>query len=111
LERLTADFNRDASGIVHGLADSSGRLQAAAIAMSNTANETNERASSVSAAEELSSSINEISRQVGRSSQITLIAVEEAKRTESEVGQLAEAARRIGAVVALINDIASQTNL
>jgi methyl-accepting chemotaxis protein len=126
LERLTADFNREAGQIVHGLAASAGQLQAAAGTMSGTAAETSQRASSVSAAseqasanvqtvasaaDELSSSISEISRQVGHSSQITQNAVEEAKRTESEVGQLADTAKRIGTVVALINDIASQTNL
>ncbi len=126
LEKLTADFDRDASRIVRDLAASAGQLQGAATAMSGTAAETSQRASSVSAAseqassnvqtvasaaEELSSSINEISRQVGHSSQITHTAVEEAKRTESEVGQLAETAKRIGTVVALINDIASPTNL
>ncbi|PKU24904.1 methyl-accepting chemotaxis protein [Telmatospirillum siberiense] len=126
LEELTASFDRDASQIVRGLASAASQLQASATTMSGTASETSQRASSVSAAseqassnvqtvasaaEELSSSINEISRQVGHSSQITHAAVEEARKTETEVGQLAETAKRIGAVVALINDIASQTNL
>ena len=126
LEKMASEFNRDAAKIVNGLADSAGQLQSAASVMSDAATETSVRASNVSAAseqastnvqtvasaaEELSSSINEISRQVGHSSQITRNAVQEAKRTESEVGQLAETARKIGAVVALINHIASQTNL
>ncbi|MDR3435242.1 methyl-accepting chemotaxis protein [Telmatospirillum sp.] len=126
IERLTADFDQSAGKIVLGLAQSADRLQAAAAGMSDTASQTSARASNVSAAseeasanvqtvasaaEELSSSIGEISRQVGHSSQITRDAVEEARQTEAEVGQLAEAARRIGTVVALINDIAAQTNL
>ncbi len=126
LERLTASFNRDASRIVEELAGSSGQLQAAAKSMSRVAQETSQRAGSVaaaseqasanvqtvaSAAEEMSTSIDEIGRQVGHSSQITQRAVAEARQTESAIGQLADTARRIGAVVVLINDIASQTNL
>jgi methyl-accepting chemotaxis protein len=126
LEKLAADFDHQAGQIVHGLADSAGQLQRAATSMSDAALQTSQRASNVSAAseqasanvqtvasaaEELSSSIHEISRQVGHSAEITRSAVDEAKRTEGEVGQLAETARKIGTVVALINDIASQTNL
>ncbi len=64
-----------------------------------------------SAAEELSSSISEISRQIGTSSQITSTAVTQAQKTDELVQGLAESAQKIGEVVNLINDIASQTNL
>ena len=63
------------------------------------------------AAEELTASIGEISRQVAQSSKITGKAVEDAKRTDAIVQALAEGAEKIGAVVGLITDIASQTNL
>jgi methyl-accepting chemotaxis protein len=64
-----------------------------------------------SASEELSSSISEITRQVTQSSAIASQAVEEAGETQATIGGLSDAAQRIGAVVRLINDIASQTNL
>jgi methyl-accepting chemotaxis protein len=126
LDRLTRDFDQSVTQIVQGLSQSAGQLQRSALGMSETAASTSERAASVSAAseqasanvqtvasaaEELSSSIAEISRQVGHSARITHEAVEEAKRTEGEVGALAEATEKIGTVVALINDIAGQTNL
>ena len=63
------------------------------------------------AAEELTASIGEISRQVAQSSKITTRAVDDAKRTDAIVHALAEGAEKIGAVVGLITSIASQTNL
>ena len=64
-----------------------------------------------SAAEELSSSIREIGRQVEQSSRITKSASEEANRTNETVRGLAESSAKIGEVVNLITDIASQTKL
>jgi len=63
------------------------------------------------AAEELSASIGEINRQVQQSSQIAKNAVTEAERTNKDIQGLVETAERIGEVVALITDIAEQTNL
>jgi methyl-accepting chemotaxis protein len=63
------------------------------------------------AAEELSTSIGDIAREVARSSEIAHRAVEEAEKTDQTVQGLAEAARRIGEVVTLISAIAEQTNL
>ena len=61
--------------------------------------------------EELSASVNEMSRQVAQSTTITRRAVEEAAGTNETVGGLAEAAKKIGEIVDLINGIAGQTNL
>jgi methyl-accepting chemotaxis protein len=62
-------------------------------------------------AESLASSIGEIGNKVNHSSMIVRRAVEEARRTDEMVSALIEAARKIGDVVNLINQIASQTNL
>lgn len=64
-----------------------------------------------SATEELTSSVNEISRQVQESARIANEAVSQARVTNDRVGDLSKAASRIGDVVELINAIASQTNL
>jgi methyl-accepting chemotaxis protein len=64
-----------------------------------------------SAAEELSCSIKEISRQVQQSARIASEAVGQARTTTESVGELSKAAARIGDVVELINTIAGQTNL
>jgi len=62
-------------------------------------------------AEELGASINEISRQVAQSAEITAKAVRDAERTDEIVRALSEGSQKIGDVVSLINDIAGQTNL
>jgi methyl-accepting chemotaxis protein len=64
-----------------------------------------------SAAEELTASIGEISRQVTQSSKITGKAVDDARRTDAIVRVLAEGPQKIGQVVDLIASIAGQTNL
>lgn len=64
-----------------------------------------------SAADELSSSILEIDRQVASSAKIVQTAIHEADRSLEHVNGLSEAAQRIGKVVNLITDVAGQTNL
>jgi uncharacterized protein YoxC len=64
-----------------------------------------------SATEELTSSVTEISRQVQESARIAGDAVEQARHTNQRVGELSQAASRIGDVIELINSIAGQTNL
>src|SRR5713226_10501713 len=63
------------------------------------------------AAEELSSSISEISRQVAQSSNIAARAVDSARRTDSIVRALSDGAHQIEHVAELISSIAGQTNL
>jgi methyl-accepting chemotaxis protein len=63
------------------------------------------------AAEELSQSISEISRQLTQTSDIVRLATDEARSTDSEIAGLAVGAQKIGDVVKLIRDIAGQTNL
>jgi methyl-accepting chemotaxis protein len=64
-----------------------------------------------SAANELSASIDEISRQLGQTNNLVGIAVTEASATNDQIGSLANAAQKIGDVVKLIQDVAGQTNL
>jgi methyl-accepting chemotaxis protein len=59
----------------------------------------------------MSSSVDEISRQVQESANIAREAVDQAGKTNAHVAELASAASRIGDVVELINTIAGQTNL
>jgi methyl-accepting chemotaxis protein len=63
------------------------------------------------AADELSSSISEISRQLTHTSNVVGLATTEARSTDGEIGGLAEGAQKIGDVVKLIRSIAGQTNL
>jgi methyl-accepting chemotaxis protein len=101
-------------------------MQATAESMSSTADQTNQQASAVSVAaeqasanvqtmagatEETASSAGEIARQMTRSTSIAARAVEAARNTDRQVQGLADTAQKIEAVVAIINGIASQTNL
>jgi hypothetical protein len=63
------------------------------------------------AADELSRSISEISRQLMHTTSIVGLATSEARSTDGEIGGLADGAQKIGDVVKLIRNIAGQTNL
>jgi methyl-accepting chemotaxis protein len=63
------------------------------------------------AAEELSATIAEISRQLSQTNSIVTTAVTEAGTTNDQIGSLAQSAQKIGDVVKLIQDVAGQTNL
>ena len=126
LDGLVGGFESKIGEMVSMLAAASTEMEATAQAMSTTAVQTNEQASIVAsaaemasisvqtvaaAAEQLSSSITEISRQVTHSAHVSENAVAEASRTDAVVCALAGEAQKIGEVVNLITNIASQINL
>ncbi len=83
-----------------------------ATSASSGAQQTNANVQAVAAAaEELDSSIGEISRQVDQSRAVTRDAVREARETSQSVQTLADASQKIGQIVSLIQQIAGQTNL
>jgi methyl-accepting chemotaxis protein len=123
---LTRAFETIAGLVAGQQASSATELRSAADSMTEIAAHTTMRTEAMSqaaqsasanvqmvaaAAEELSASIVEISRQVTNSAEITAGAVADAKRTDGVVRALADSARSIGEIVGLISDIASQTNL
>lgn len=126
LETLTSKFDSDVSQLLGEVITNVDQMDGTANSMLQIAEDTSRRASSVSstsqeacqnvqtvaaAAEELSASISEISRQVSDSSMIAGRAVEQASKTDSQVQQLSFAAQKIGDVIGLISEIAEQTNL
>ncbi|WP_413204364.1 methyl-accepting chemotaxis protein [Rhodospirillum sp. A1_3_36] len=126
-QRQLADgFQASVGRIVESLSVSSDTMKAKMTTMTGMARRTNEQAIAVaaasdeasanvqamaSAAEELSASVNEIRSQVSTSSDTAGKAVEESDRTNVLVADLSTAAQKIGDVVELINDIATQTSL
>lgn len=126
MEQLADRFQASVGKGLGSVTEAASGLKQTATAMSDTADQTRQRAATVTtathdatasvqlaaaAAEQLSASIKEIGRQVSQSSDITERAVGETRRTDAIVRALAEAAEKIGAVVDLIGNIASQTNL
>ena len=114
--RVAVDVIQDKVGSMTGLADEMNRSAQQANSESTRMAQAADTATSnvqtvASAAEEMSSSIGEISRQVERSTEITRNAVGEANRSNDKVQSLADAAQEIEQIVTLINEIADQTNL
>lgn len=105
----TANEMNDASG--HAV-EATGMAVREASAVASSSEQTSGAVQAVAtAAEELSSSIAEINRQVSQSAQVTQEATSTAQATNDEVRSLAAAADKIGDVISLIQDIAEQTNL
>ncbi len=101
---------------LHGEARSMrGMADSAVSELSTVGDRSEEAANHVSAvaasADELSSTIGEVNRQVVQALDVAKGAVAEADRTDATVNGLAASAQRIGEVVQLINSIAAQTNL
>jgi len=126
VDGITRDFEAMIGEIVDTVSSASTELEASAGTLTATAERSQELTTAVAAAseeastnvqsvasatEEMASSVNEISRQVQESATIASQAVDQARRTNDRVGELARAAARIGDVVELINTIAGQTNL
>ncbi|GGF86127.1 methyl-accepting chemotaxis protein [Azorhizobium oxalatiphilum] len=126
MHALADQFEAAVGSIVGGVSEASGTLYETARQMSDAAEKTSSQSTAVAAAaeqastnvvmvassaEELGASVDEISRQVSQSSQLSASAVAEASRTGEVMRDLSQAASRIGDVVQLINTIASQTNL
>jgi methyl-accepting chemotaxis protein len=126
LETLIGDFDRAMKAALQGLAAISTQIRQSAAVVAENARTSKDRSGSVAnasaqaagnvqtaatAAEELSASIREISRRVSDSSSITEQAVATAQSSYDTTRALADGAAKIGAVVQLINAIASQTNL
>jgi NO-binding membrane sensor protein with MHYT domain/methyl-accepting chemotaxis protein len=94
LSTSSAATSDDAAGAVHKSNEASRNVEVAAVA-----------------ADELSKSIGEISRQLVHASDIVQVAASEAQSTNAEIAGLAQAAQKIDDVVKLIQGVAGQTNL
>jgi methyl-accepting chemotaxis protein len=107
--KQSADQMQHIAGDMNKLTDRASQ-QSSRIADSAKLASTNVQTVAV-ATEELTASIGEINQQVTRCATVTRDAVSATSTATSEFTALTDAARKIGDVVGLINDIASQTNL
>jgi methyl-accepting chemotaxis protein len=123
---LAESFEREIKQTAKSVAADCVRLGGEAEAMTRAAGEAQRESATVAdasrraagnvetvaaAADELSASISEISRQVAASAGMARDTAEEARQANTTLETLVAAAGKIGEVVGLINDIASQTNL
>jgi len=126
MSRHTNDFGTSISGVMASLGASAAAMRRAAAGMAEAAAQVFSQASVTadgavkasldlssvaSAVEQLTASVDEISRQVDTAATISGEAVRSAGSGQGTMRDMAQAASRIGDVVKLINAIAGQTNL
>ncbi|MDB5363320.1 MAG: putative methyl-accepting chemotaxis protein [Rhodospirillales bacterium] len=126
IEALTGAFEGHIEKIVTAVSAASAELTGTSKEMANVAERTSGQALATAAAaeqasanvqtvaaasEELAASTSSIGQQVTRASETVDEALKRADAAEHTVQELAEAAKKIGEVVLLINNIAQQTNL
>ncbi|MGB5949208.1 MAG: methyl-accepting chemotaxis protein [Parvibaculum sp.] len=126
IETMIADFDASMKEMLESVSTAASEMEQTSVAMTQTAEVTNERASMVasaseqttaniqtvaSATEEMAISIEEIRRQTAKSNEIGAQANSTAAETNAKVEALTTAARQIGEIVTLIQQIAGQTNL
>ena len=126
VDAITREFETMIGNMVDQLSSASTELEAAANTLTHTADTTQQLSGSAvsasrdvsdnvqsvaAASEEITSSVNEIGRQVQEANRVAQEAVAQAHSTDASIGQLAQAASRIGDVIKLITAVAEQTNL
>ena len=126
IEAYVGEFESMVRQTLHELGDASNQMRTTSAGLSAVSRQTNERVqiaekasgeasmsvdNVASASQQLSTSIDDISRQAAHAAGIASRAVDRARETDGTVQGLAKTAARIGEVVGLINTIAAQTNL
>jgi methyl-accepting chemotaxis protein len=125
-ESAIASFRERVEHVLKTVSQSAAAMKSAAKSLLTTSDHTLQRAegavhgsneaavnveTAAAAAEELSVSISEISRQLGQANNVVRAAAADAGATDNDIAALAQVAQKIGDVVKLIQDIAGQTNL
>ncbi|HEU4662311.1 MAG TPA: PAS-domain containing protein [Pseudolabrys sp.] len=126
VEEAIVSFRRGIETHLRMVAESALKMRSTAATLLSSSDQTTFRADSAvrksndaagnvdtaaTAAEELSGSIVEISRQLSNATDIVRTAVTEARGTNEQIKVLSQAAQKIGDVIKLIRAIAGQTNL
>jgi methyl-accepting chemotaxis protein/PAS domain-containing protein len=126
IDAAISTFRERVESVLKTVGDSTASMRATATALFGSSDQTSQHAegalqtsndasdnvtTAAIAADEMSHSIAEISRQLHKTAEVVRTAVVEAKATNEEIAGLTNAAEKIGEVVKLIQHIAGQTNL
>jgi|TARA_R110001606_G_scaffold3642_18_gene16502 methyl-accepting chemotaxis protein len=126
IDALNKDFDAGISGILGSFRTALSKSETMARSMSDSSSNTSEKSvlaketsdrtannvqSVAAAAEELGTTIREVSQQVSHAGSISDEAVTEVEGASVKVMGLRDSAQKIGTVIQLITDIAEQTNL
>ncbi|WP_371999196.1 methyl-accepting chemotaxis protein (plasmid) [Tistrella mobilis] len=124
--QLIRDFDREVAEMLAVMSSSAVELEATAQLLSSTSEETSRQASTVgtaaeqasanvqavaAATEELTATVSEVARQMETARSVASDASDEVERVKALGGELDRAGNDIAAVIALIEEIASRTNL
>jgi PAS domain S-box-containing protein len=126
IDAAIAAFRSQVESLLSGVSGSASAMRSTATSLFGTSQKTSQRAegavqafndasanveTAAVAANELSQSIAEISRQLEHTTEVVRLATSEAQATDGEIAALSNGAQKIGDVVKLIRQIAGQTNL
>jgi methyl-accepting chemotaxis protein len=126
LDRMATQFESTVSAVLVSVIQScgnmgkraenmAGKMEAAESSTQKVMKATNSTSDNVhtvaAAAEELSASISEISNRVNDSATIAVDTSNAAEKTSGTIAELSEQAQKIGSIISLIHNIASQTDL
>jgi uncharacterized protein YoxC len=126
IDAAIASFRPQVEKLLSSVSDSATAMRSTADTLLGSSDQTSQRAESAVhafneasanvetaavAADELSHSIAEISRQLSHTSGVVGLATGEARATDDQIAGLATGAQKIGDVIKLIRTIAGQTNL
>jgi len=126
LNQMADDLESSIGQMIDGLSNSSNQLEKTARDMRELATTTNTEAGAVgeasagatrnveavaAAATQLSTAIGEVTSQISLSAQLTTASQAASEKTDGQMKNLGEAAKRISSVMELIQEIAEQTNL
>lgn len=126
IDAAIATFNERIEALLLSVKDSTSTMKDTAAVLFSSSDQTSQRAqgalqasneasinvtTAATAADQMASSIDEISRQLVQTTGVVRQTVEEARATNEGIKGLADAAQKIGDVVELIRNIAGQTNL
>ncbi|MEA2977638.1 MAG: methyl-accepting chemotaxis protein [Alphaproteobacteria bacterium] len=126
IDAAIAAFRSQVESLLSGVSGSASAMRSTATSLFGTSQKTSQRAegavqafndasanveTAAIAANELSRSIAEISRQLEHTTEVVRLATSEAQATDGEIAALSNGAQKIGDVVKLIREIAGQTNL
>ena len=126
IDNAISSFRERVESVIRVVSDSASTMKSTASTLFDSSEQASQRAegavqasneasanvrTAATAADEMSGSIGEISQQIGRTTDVVRVAVNEAQATNDQIAGLADAAQKIGDVVKLIRNIAGQTNL
>ena len=126
VDAAISSFRERIESLLRTVGDSAVAMRATATTLFGSSRNTSQRAEgaartsneasinvekAASAADEMAVSIAEISRQLSQTNNVVGTAAGEAGATNDQIGGLAQAARKIGDVVKIIQNVAGQTNL